>query len=547
MQRRGHPAAADAAITFATLCFGAGIALVGQMYHLPGDWPAGAMLIAIGGLVAAALTGKSGPLVIAFVAMTSWSWGRFDGSFCRDVHWSFLLLFVPGFLLALGRENRLLAHAAMLALSVWLAALLMPQGGARAFFNLVDGGLAVSAAYMAIGLLALDRGWPAIIKALLPWGAVFFGILLCVEIGLVLEKSLFGDRHDATAAIVPAYAAALAALAALAMLARERDSGRLVIIAACAVGLTIPLMFFGMAEAGVLRRALVSIAVFVSAVGLIAGGLLLGLRTFIVVGYAVFGVSIFILLWQTIGTLLSQSLFFLVAGVALAGSGGGCAQTGKLVQARHRNIARESGLMPVLDTLIARVPLLLRYVLAALVLCGLILVIVVQRAGILRSGQEVRLETAPVDPRDLFRGDYVVLDYRIGTVNVPSNVTTSFKRGQRVFVTLRPDQNNKAKAVAISAEQPAATGNDIVIAGFVTATSTCALNDAGARDCKLGSNAVGVRYGLETYFVPEGEGKKIEVMARARVEVVAAVAPSGQSAIKRLLIDGVPVYDEPPY
>ena len=203
--------------------------------------------------------------------------------------------------------------------------------------------------------------------------------------------------------------------------------------------------------------------------------------------------------------------------------------------------------MPVLDTLIARVPLLLRYLLAALVLCGLILVIVVQRAGILRSGQEVRLETAPVDPRDLFRGDYVVLDYRIGTVNVPSNVTTSFKRGQRVFVTLRPDQNNKAKAVAISAEHPATTGNDVVIAGFVTATSTCALNDAGTRDCKLGSNAVGVRYGLETYFVPEGEGKKIEVMARARVEVVAAVAPSGQSAIKRLLIDGVPVYDEPPY
>jgi hypothetical protein len=31
------------------------------------------------------------------------------------------------------------------------------------------------------------------------------------------------------------------------------------------------------------------------------------------------------------------------------------------------------------------------------------------------------------------------------------------------------------------------------------------------------------------------------------VEVVAAVAPSGQAAIKRLLIDGVPIYDEPPY
>ena len=316
LQRRGHPAIADAAVTFATLCFGAGIALVGQMYHLPGDWPAGAMLVAIGGLIAAALTGKSGPLVIAFAAMTSWSWGRFDGSFWREIHWSFLLLFVPGLLLALGRESRLLAHAAVLALSVWLAALLMPEGGARSFFNLVDGGLAVSAAYVAIGLLALDRGWPAVIKALLPWGAVIFGILLCAEIGLVLEKSLFG-QHDVTAVIFPAYGAALAALAALAVLARQRDSGRLVIIAACAVGLTIPLMGLGLAEADVVRRTLVSVAVFASAVGLIAGGLLLGLRTFVVVGYAVFGVSVLILLWQTIGTLLSQSLFFLVLGVVL--------------------------------------------------------------------------------------------------------------------------------------------------------------------------------------------------------------------------------------
>jgi uncharacterized membrane-anchored protein len=203
--------------------------------------------------------------------------------------------------------------------------------------------------------------------------------------------------------------------------------------------------------------------------------------------------------------------------------------------------------MPTLDTIIARVPLLLRYALAALVLCGLILVMVVQRAGILRSGQEVRLETAPVDPRDLFRGDYVVLDYRIGTVNAPSNVTTPFVRGQRVFVTLRPDESGKAKAVAIAAEQPAVTGNDIVIAGFVRAASTCQLNEAGNRDCKLGSNAIGVRYGLESYFVPEGEGRKIELTPRARVEVVAAVAPSGQAAIKRLLIDGVPIYDEPPY
>jgi uncharacterized membrane-anchored protein len=203
--------------------------------------------------------------------------------------------------------------------------------------------------------------------------------------------------------------------------------------------------------------------------------------------------------------------------------------------------------MNPMDNVIGRVPLLLRYVLAALVLCGLILATVVQRAAILRSGQEARLEVVPVDPRDLFRGDYVVLNYRIGTVDVPKDVTTPFTRGQQVFVTLRPDGSNKAKAVAISAERPVVSGTDIVIAGVVSLSSTCPLNETGARDCNVKSRAVAVRYGLESYFVPQGEGKKIETTPKALLEVVAAIAPSGQAAIKRLLIDGKPVYDEPPY
>jgi uncharacterized membrane-anchored protein len=203
--------------------------------------------------------------------------------------------------------------------------------------------------------------------------------------------------------------------------------------------------------------------------------------------------------------------------------------------------------MIAIDTLIGRVPPMLRYILAALVLCGLILATVLQRAAILRSGQEARLEVVPVDPRDLFRGDYVVLAYRIGTVDLPKDAPTPFTRGQQVFVTLRPDAGNKAQAVAISAERPAVSGSDIVISGVVSSPSICPLNETGVTDCKLGRRAVGVRYGLESYFVPEGEGRNIELTPKALLEVVAAVAPSGQAAIKRLLIDGKPVYDEPPY
>jgi uncharacterized membrane protein len=345
LERRGMPRGADAAVTFATLCFGAGVALVGQMYHLPADWPAGAMLIAIGGLVAAALTGKNGPLVIAFVAMTSWSWGRFDAWQWREIHWYFLLLFVPGFLLVLGRENRLVAHAAILALSVWLATLLVQPSDVRPLiterylFNLIDGGLAFSAAYIAIGLLALHRGWPAVLQALLPWGSWVFGMLLCFEIFFVLEKALV-IPHSLVPYVYSAHGAALVSLAALAVLGPERDKGRFVIIAACVAGLTIPLMLSGFTVPDFPGRVLVSIAVLVSASALIAGGLLAGLGTLIAVGYTVFGASILILLWRTIGTLLNQSLFFLVAGVALVGLAAGAR---KLANRPRREIEQSSG------------------------------------------------------------------------------------------------------------------------------------------------------------------------------------------------------------
>ena len=55
-----------------------------------------------------------------------------------------------------------------------------------------------------------------------------------------------------------------------------------------------------------------------------------------------------------------------------------------------------------------------------------------------------------------------------------------------------------------------------------------------------------VRYGIERYFVPEGEGRKLQsARNQHRLTIVAAVAPTGRAAIKRLLIDGEPVYDEP--
>ena len=60
-----------------------------------------------------------------------------------------------------------------------------------------------------------------------------------------------------------------------------------------------------------------------------------------------------------------------------------------------------------------RTPKIVLFVAAALVQVALLTVMIVDRVQILRDGKEVILLSRPVDPRDLLRGDYVVLVYDI--------------------------------------------------------------------------------------------------------------------------------------
>lgn len=199
------------------------------------------------------------------------------------------------------------------------------------------------------------------------------------------------------------------------------------------------------------------------------------------------------------------------------------------------------------DSLVAKVPLVWRALATALLLGLVLLALVEQRARILRGGTEIRLRSVPVDPRDLFRGDYVVLSYPISTVETDAAGKAEFERGERVYVSLGRDEQGFAKATGVSRDWPKASDGVVVIAGCVTANSACATMADGSFDCSGRRNRLRIAYGLESYFVPQGEGKAIETTDKARIEVVAAVSSSGEAAIKRLLIDGKPVYAEPPY
>ena len=62
----------------------------------------------------------------------------------------------------------------------------------------------------------------------------------------------------------------------------------------------------------------------------------------------------------------------------------------------------------------------------------------------LQTGKEVLLKTVPVDPRDLFRGDYVTLRYEIGTLNLRDGQAEdmdymNYKNNGRIYLALEPE------------------------------------------------------------------------------------------------------------
>jgi uncharacterized membrane-anchored protein len=188
-----------------------------------------------------------------------------------------------------------------------------------------------------------------------------------------------------------------------------------------------------------------------------------------------------------------------------------------------------------------RIPKLVLFGAAALVQIVLLAMMAVDHARILREGAEVTLQTRPVDPRDLLRGDYVVLSYDIS--QLPAGPLLNQPSGSRnpiVFVKLAPNRDGVYEAVSVHGDAVAVTSPEVLVRGRVAYGAHC--GSSGRDFC----DKLQIRYNLESYFVPQGEGKKLEQARNQRkLTVVAAVLPSGRAAIKRLLVDGEPVYDEP--
>lgn len=166
----------------------------------------------------------------------------------------------------------------------------------------------------------------------------------------------------------------------------------------------------------------------------------------------------------------------------------------------------------------------LRWGLVALIQLGLIALPLMDRLQVQTEGREVTLELIPVDPRDLLRGEYVILNLAATTLSrdVPG-ADTKWRNGQEIFVSLETGSDGFARPVKVSATRKEA--GELALRGTVQPN----WND----DLR-------VRYGLDAFFLPEGAGKVIERLPRERVKLVIALHEDGRSMPLRLLVDGKP-------
>src|SRR5262245_54823064 len=120
--RTGRTVLVDLCASVGSIIFGAGIALVGQMYHLGGDFAGGMLLWAIGALAAAALTGSRGALAVALVAASIWSSMRAIDQMSAP-HFPFLIVWFIAAALGLAWHSRVAAHlVAVAAVAWWMSA-----------------------------------------------------------------------------------------------------------------------------------------------------------------------------------------------------------------------------------------------------------------------------------------------------------------------------------------------------------------------------------------------------------------------------------------
>ncbi|CDX12239.1 conserved hypothetical protein [Mesorhizobium sp. ORS 3324] len=180
----------------------------------------------------------------------------------------------------------------------------------------------------------------------------------------------------------------------------------------------------------------------------------------------------------------------------------------------------------------------------ALVQIGFLGWIIAGRAAILRNGKEVLLKVQPVDPRDLLRGDYISVNNSIS--RIPVKLIANIPQGKfssddtSIVVRLKKGADNYwLPTAAWFGQAPVPAGADEAdIAGHVA-------EGWGLRDPEA---TIAPEYGIDRFYVPEGEGMAIQTDMRARpFGIKLALSANGTPQIKALMDGDKTLFEEPLY
>lgn len=183
--------------------------------------------------------------------------------------------------------------------------------------------------------------------------------------------------------------------------------------------------------------------------------------------------------------------------------------------------------------------------------CVIILIaMLILHAWPLWAGKPIYLKVQPVDPRDLFRGDYVTLTYEVSRLRLTEDEPKdAWQRGMYVRPldeALLKDDGSVRRGTPLFIqfkEQPStrpglpATYQPVSIS---EKPQPGAINLMGQTNSEIYGHYVGMDYGIDAYYVQEHTGHDIEDAIRQGKEVYAEVyvTPNGKPRLKTLIIDG---------
>ncbi len=168
-----------------------------------------------------------------------------------------------------------------------------------------------------------------------------------------------------------------------------------------------------------------------------------------------------------------------------------------------------------------------------------------EKEWLLATGTEIVLKLEPRDPRSLFRGDYMRLTYEIDQLD--GRLLSDFNdvaENDTIFVA---GQSVDGYWTASSATPTHPRSEESVLRGRIERVRSKTPDCEDGTECEPELDNVTVRYGLDTFFVAEGTGRALEDrVAEAGLEnvrVLVRVSKNGSSALKAMLINGEPVYE----